>query len=239
MKTSQMIQEKNKIAILCTTKKRKQRLLDVYNSLVLNQENNNNYDFYSVIDENDRSYDDILDITKIYVDNKKSGLVYPTNQAFLKLEKKYLGYMLIGDDCIVKTKNWDKILINLLKKKEWCIAYTNDLLRRECLPINFVISYKLAEQLNFLAYPKLRHMFVDTYWRELGEYLDCLYYLPNVIIEHMHYTNNKANIDETYKSTADSWDEDNRVYLEWKKNGIETTIPSELIKKGNDDEILY
>jgi hypothetical protein len=58
-------------------------------------------------------------------------------------------------------------------------------------------------------------MYVDTLWRDLGRRAGCLRYLPEIIVEHMHYLNNKSPEDEGYKRVNDPqvYADDEKAFL--------------------------
>jgi hypothetical protein len=47
-----------------------------------------------------------------------------------------------------------------------------------------------------MAPATLTHLYVDNYWRDLGQGAGCLRYLPDVIVEHMHPIAGKAEWDD-------------------------------------------
>ena len=44
----------------------------------------------------------------------------------------------------------------------------------------------------------MKHLYLDNFWKKLGEDLGSLTYLEDVIIEHMHPVAGKAEWDEGY-----------------------------------------
>jgi hypothetical protein len=52
---------------------------------------------------------------------------------------------------------------------------------------------------------------------ELGKQAGCIQYLPNVVIEHMHYQAGKANKDATYQlfNTKENFLREQKIYWEW------------------------
>lgn len=103
----------------------------------------------------------------------------------------------MGDDVIPRTGGWDTKLCEALGDKPG-IAYGNDLYQGENLPTHPVISSSIVRALGYVAPPALNHLFLDNYWLAMGQALGNLKYLPDVILEHMHYVNGKAPHDERY-----------------------------------------
>jgi hypothetical protein len=46
----------------------------------------------------------------------------------------------------------------------------------------------------------MKHLYLDNFWKALGEDLGNLAYLPQVIIEHLHPVAGKAEWDEGYRA---------------------------------------
>jgi hypothetical protein len=57
----------------------------------------------------------------------------------------------------------------------------------------------IVRALGYMAPPALTHLFVDDFWRDLGRAADCLRYLPEVVVEHLHPIAGKAEWDEGHK----------------------------------------
>lgn len=103
----------------------------------------------------------------------------------------------MGDDHLPRTAGWDTKLATAIGDKPG-IAYGNDLLQGENLPTAVTMSAGIVEALGWMSPPPLKHLFMDNFWLTVGQSLDNVNYLPDVIIEHLHYTNGKAEADERY-----------------------------------------
>jgi hypothetical protein len=49
-----------------------------------------------------------------------------------------------------------------------------------------------------MAPPNLTHLYVDNFWKDLGQLAGCIRYLPDVVVEHLHPVAGKAAWDEGY-----------------------------------------
>ena len=78
----------------------------------------------------------------------------------------------------------------------------------------------------WIALPGLTHLYVDTVWTEVGKELDCLHYCPEVILEHMHWSNHKSKRDDTYVRNDHEGqpylERDRQCYEAWDRQEIET-----------------
>jgi hypothetical protein len=121
----------------------------------------------------------------------------------------------VGDDHRFKTKGWDSRVTESLLVPG--IAYANDLYQRDILPTAAFISREVYDALGLLALPVCDHLYIDNAWKDIGLGIDSLHYLPDVIIEHLHYTNGKNQIDANYRRTnsVTQFDKDGKAYLEW------------------------
>lgn len=109
----------------------------------------------------------------------------------------------LGDDHRPRTYGWDASYVSALREIGAGIVYGNDLLQYEFVPTQCAMSAEIVRRLGWMAHPSLRHMYVDTLWRDMAKPVDKLRYLPNVVVEHLHYLNNKAPMDSGYQRVND------------------------------------
>jgi hypothetical protein len=135
----------------------------------------------------------------------------------------YLGF--IGDDNRFKTPGWDRMIVEALDANGGGFAYCNDLWRND-LPNHIFVSTKIVKSLGYLGLPGIRHLYMDNTWKVLGEGADCLYYLPHVLIEHLHPLNGKAEWDDSYRLSNSEmmYDHDREVFVRWMLDGAARDI---------------
>jgi len=109
---------------------------------------------------------------------------------------EYLGFM--GDDHRPRTQGWDVKLCQAIGNKPG-VAYGNDLLQGANLPTAVVLSSEIVQRIGYMVPPTLIHMYMDNFWRDFGDKLGNLQYLPDVILEHLHYLAGKAVNDLQYQ----------------------------------------
>jgi hypothetical protein len=131
-------------------------------------------------------------------------------------------YGIIADDVIPRTPGWNTILEQAAG--DWFIAYPNDLIRGEIQVTHGVMGGALVRTLGWWELPGLVGLFGDTLWYELGKRLELLHYFPNVVLEHVHWSNRKAPKDETYSKRMRPGHEyfslkDQTLYFDWLHNG--------------------
>ena len=129
----------------------------------------------------------------------RPGIVDPLNWAVNRVlyesRPKYLAFM--GDDHLPQG-DWDVRVIETLRQLGTGFCYGNDLLMGERIPTAVFVTADVPRALGWMAAPALQHLFVDDYWLALGQGIDRIKYLPDTIIEHLHFLNGKADNDATY-----------------------------------------
>lgn len=134
---------------------------------------------------------------------KRMGMNGTLNHWALWLSPDYDYICFMGDDHLPLTNGWDTKLCKAIGDKPG-IAYGNDLLQGENLPTAVVMSSKIIRATGYMSPPALKHLFLDNYWLAMGVALENANYLPEVILEHLHYTNGKAEHDERYAAVNNS-----------------------------------
>lgn len=137
---------------------------------------------------------------------------------FKKWQKKHKFYCVTNDDFIYHTDGWDVILTDEIKSKgKVGIAYGNDMLQGKNMPTTSVISREIVEALGWLQLPTLKHLYGDNVWKTIGTGANCLYYRPDVIIEHKHYFAKKVAQDETFLKTnsKEMYQRDQLAFVKW------------------------
>jgi hypothetical protein len=108
-----------------------------------------------------------------------------------------------GDDCVPRTPGWDTQILEALEKTQF--AFGNDLStdRPEgTLCTHVFMRRPTMERLGYFGPPVMRHMWVDLVWMTWG-YAAGITYLPDVVIEHMHFMEGKAKKDASYAASRE------------------------------------
>ena len=135
----------------------------------------------------------------IEIENKTRGMGYPINAASKKYAADYEFLTFIGDDHRFRTPDWDIAFMRAIGSRPG-LAYGNDLLQGENLPTAVMMSAAIVRALGGMVPPKMKHLYLDNFWKALGEDLGNLAYLPGVVIEHLHPIAGKAEWDEGYRA---------------------------------------
>ncbi len=120
-----------------------------------------------------------------------------------------------GDDHRFETVGWDAKVTEALGKPG--VAYGDDKFQGENLPTAAFVSAEIVATLGWFALPVCDHMYIDDAWKAIGQGIDSLHYLPDVIIEHLHFAANKGTMDESYKKTnsPSQVEKDKLAYRGW------------------------
>ena len=131
-----------------------------------------------------------------------SGARATLSDAYNALAEKSSGEILFSgaDDIVFRTPGWDEQVREQFAADSFCLVYGDDCLQHENLCTHPFVSRKAVDALGYF-YPETDGVNVTDVWllfmyRELRR----LRYLPDVVIEHMHFLRGLAEYDETYKA---------------------------------------
>ena len=158
-------------------------------------------DLMFAIDEDDAdSYSRIEGV--LYEVNPRMGMNGTLNYVATKYADKYKYIAFMGDDHRVRTFGWDIVMTE--KMGSLGVAYGNDLIQGQALPTAVIMSSNIINAIGYMAPPKQKHMYLDNFWLDLGTRLNAIHYLEDVIIEHLHFSVGKSDMDSSYQETNDS-----------------------------------
>lgn len=130
-------------------------------------------------------------------------------------EPTYIGF--IGDDNRFKTPGWDAVVEEVLDAHGGGFAYGDDLAQRGNLPAHVFMSASIVRALGWMCLPGARHLYMDNTWKTLGEGARCIYYLPQIVVQHLHPSFAPVATDESYarSNSTDTYSHDGAVYVKW------------------------
>lgn len=115
---------------------------------------------------------------------------------FLTAEANGDMFMLAGDDCIFKTQGWDDRFKEVVPDDGiYCVA-PHDGREDNSFP-HFAVGRKWVETLGYFVPPIFFHWYVDSWTTDLARRIDRLFYLPNVLVDHVK-PGVRAEKDETF-----------------------------------------
>jgi len=120
-------------------------------------------------------------------------------------------YGFIADDVVPVTWQWDLALISAADGSGMAVPAGGD--TTGGTP-HFVLGGDLVRSVGWLALPGLERLYIDTVWRYVAEQRNVLKFMPYIMLEHRHFSNNQALYDATYKKP--SRERDKLIYQTWK-----------------------
>ncbi|HQR41317.1 MAG TPA: DUF115 domain-containing protein, partial [Gemmatales bacterium] len=126
-------------------------------------------------------------------------------------------------------EGWDRKLVMAAGRDK--IAYCDDGIWGERHAARYVVGGDLAREIGWLLLPGTKRLYGDNAMNDIGRKKGCMVYLPDVLVEQMHFSNGKAPLDKTYEK-PEAWD-DRRVYEEWRLKNIVKPVNFVCLKAGN------
>jgi hypothetical protein len=185
-----------------------------------------------VVDDDDPSAPEyakqgFLHLTQPAPGNMVKALNMAAAWAIDNLHPQFIGF--IGDDHRYRTPGWDVDFAGLLIERGGGMVYGNDGNRVDGdIPTQIVMSTSIVKALGWMGLPGCTHLYIDNAWRVIGDELKMLFYMPDVVIEHLHPAFGKADWDEGHKrvNTGEMYDHDAEAFAEW----IRTTAPDDVLR---------
>jgi hypothetical protein len=198
--------------LIVPTRSRPQNASDFYDLFTQNTSDQTTLCF-ALDSDDEHNYSDRYD-NVIWEINDRKGMNGTLNLVANKYCQDYDYITFMGDDHRIRTANWDRIFIR--HAKENTVTYGNDLIQGERLATAAMLDSNIIRTLGYMAPPKMKHLYLDNFWMELGRRLKTLQYYPDVIIEHMHYSVGKSQADELYEE-VNSADMNNNDRIAWEQ----------------------
>lgn len=158
-----------------------------------------------------------------HLNSGATPMVPALHNAVRRLRPGYTAVGTFGDDHVPRTPGWDEAFLQALAEPGVEIVYGNDLHRGADLPTQWVMTTRLIQALGQRMVPApVDHQFSDRSLLDLGEAAGCIRYLPDVVIEHMHYAAGKAEKDANYQrvNAKARYAKDQHAYLRWRQHGM-------------------
>lgn len=137
------------------------------------------------------------------------------NEVALEQHDPFVGFL--GDDHRPRSLRWDERLVAALHDRELAVVYGNDLVQGAALPTAVALDRRIVVELGYMVPPGMLHLYLDNYWKLLGERLGTLTYLADVIIEHAHPTAGRAEWDDGYRenNAPELYAADEAMFRRW------------------------
>ena len=179
-------------------------------------------DLYIVLDEDDETRFGYYDLPAAWFSiliypREGKGMAKPLNRAasFLKDDYEYFAFM--GDDHRPRTQGWDSYFIDALDSLGTGLVYGDDLHQGEGLPTAVAMTADIVRELNGMVPPNMIHLYLDNFWLKLGQDLNAIKYLKDVVIEHCHPVWGTAPMDAGYQdvNAPEVYSADAKAYMDF------------------------
>ena len=130
------------------------------------------------------------------------------NELYALFEPQWWGF--IADDVVPMTANWDSILIGIAGTDGMAVPAGGE--TTGGYP-HFILGSNLVRSVGWLALPGLDRIYIDTVWRDIAVSRNVYRFLPDVLLEHRHFSCKKALFDQTYVKKNKG--NDRLIYHKW------------------------
>lgn len=217
------------LLILCPTRGRPEAAREARDSFTKTSQLDD-AEIMFVVDDDDPKLDAYLAEPFLTLHQPSPGnMVKALNQAALwaldNLHPKYLGF--IGDDHRFRTVGWDVTFVGLLYDRGGGMVYGNDTIRTDGdIPTQIVMSSEIVSTLGWMGLPTCDHLYIDNVWRVIGDEAKALFYMPDIVIEHLHPSAGKAPWDDGHVrvNTVAMYEHDQQAFAAWLQNDAESDI---------------
>jgi len=233
-----------KIALMCPTRNRMNKLLTLISSLVTTIKTPENVILALSVDEDDpaKKYYSYLEknipfikVVEFQNEGKFLGLSTMWNNMAKKIDADI--YAMIGDDMMFKTQDWDFEIVKIFEtapKDKIVMVHCNDGMRgpnnefAQVAPlcVNFFIHKNYINAAGYFVEPYLENTHHDTWVQIIFDTINRTIYRHDILIKHLHYSVTDKNQDPVSQNLEELrkgiWN--SRQFVETHKKEIEQEI---------------
>ena len=193
------------IGIYCPTRKRVASLNRLIESIISTAKNPERVFFRLYVDSDDNQTIDYLKENgnklngNVIVEDYGTRLLSDTYNVLYENANDDL-CMQFGDDTIMRTQNWDELIEATFQKypDKLILAYGNDGIHNSKFSTHYCLSREWIETVGYMSAKYFPVDWSDAWAFEIAKSLDRHVHIPELSIEHAHWTQNKSEFDETY-----------------------------------------
>lgn len=187
------------ISILVPSRKRPDRLKELYNSMCETAASPGNIEFVVYVDDDDNSYENINLYNMRIIQGPQISIAEAWNVCWQNANGDVLG--LFGDDVVARTQDWDKTALEAINASDDHIAYVfgyDGSPYGKTFGTHGFIHQNWAQTVGYFVPPYFKANYVDKWLNDVAialgrhKHIDCMF-------EHMHQGFGKAPDDETYQ----------------------------------------
>jgi hypothetical protein len=208
------------LLVLCPTRGRPEAAREAYRAFEDTKWLDGTHMLFPVDSDDPRLADYFAERYPVLRQEQPGNMVKALNAAALwaieELHPKYIGF--VGDDHRFRTPGWDEHFTRLLDERGGGFVYGNDLFwPKGEIPTQIFMSASIVKAIGWMGLPSCRHLYIDNAWRILGEGTQSLFYMPDIVVEHMHPAGGKAEWDEGHRrvNTPEMYGHDEAAFNTW------------------------
>jgi|SRR6185312_9667910 len=205
------------LLVMVTTRGRRkqvERLLDSY------RENTDAADVVFIMDPDDEDTYNGIDWGSALTStlSPRGTNVEKLNRTAQAFWDDYDALMFVGNDHVFRTPHWDTIMLRKLESMGGTGMLYPDDKRRNDIPEIIMISSDIVKVMGQFAEASFSHYYIDNAWAETGKRSGLLRYVPEVVIEHHHYSvDPETEYDELYHYAEDWFGKsDLQAFHQWR-----------------------
>lgn len=204
-----------KIALLCPTRNRMNKLLTLISSLITTVKNKDNVVLVLGVDEDDPALENytylqrnvpFVDVIIFRNKGKFLGLSHMWNRmSYLKTTCDI--HAMVGDDMVFMTKDWDEKIINDFEnapKDKIIMVHCNDGMRGkgnkyENIPpfcVNFFVHKNYFNTVGYFVEPYIENIHQDTWTQYVFDAIGRTQYRHDILIKHLHFSETSQAVDK-------------------------------------------
>lgn len=204
-----------KIALMCPTRNRMNKLLTLISSLIVTIKNPNNVILVLGVDEDDPALEHytylqrnlrFIEIVKFQNNGKFLGLSTMWNKMAQCFPSTVDVFAMIGDDMVFMTKDWDENIIQEFQngpKDNIMMVHCNDGMRGKGnkyenvspLPVNFFVHKNYVNTVGYFVEPYIENIHQDTWCQYIFSKVKRVKYKHDILIKHLHVSETKEKED--------------------------------------------
>ena len=205
MQTTERSMTTHTIGILCPTRKRVKQLSRYIESILENADKPERCTFHFLVDNDDFETIDYLDslIEKNYRLKYQAhphgsvALSDMWNKIYEKCDDEIV--MISGDDAIMRSSHWDSIIDSVFSQvpDKICLVYGKDGIHDQKFAAQFFLHRQWIETAGYIFPKYYTADWADTWVFEVSKILQRALFVPDIFLEHMHWSVGKSEVDET------------------------------------------
>jgi len=185
-------------------------------------------DIVFCVDENDpclKDYEALFKDRVAYIVGEQTPITKKFNETVFYLHD-YIIFHMSNDDFVYKTPFFDEMIVKEWGKKGTGVYFGDDGFWHDTMCVAPFVTADLVKAFGWIQLPELTHLCNDLVLEQIARGLDSFYYLPDVLIKHIHPETvgvEKDNVTLRVNS-PEMYAKDKIQYIIWKMQRYEVDV---------------